>query len=242
MSLDQCADQYVMALAPRPDIAAVSFRADAYDSYLRADAARLPRRRASLEAVLAARPQLVVRNWGGDEQMVRRLRARGVRVVEIADAADFAGVRADVRRVAAALGRPAAGEALVAGLDRELAMARGAWDGRSVLYLTPGGFTAGRGTMLGAMIASAGLTPAAAGSGYAPGSLERLAARPPSGFVLGFFDRPSMGRQRWSVGRRRVLQTMLHGRTLAALPAAILGCPGWFAADGARDLAAARPR
>ena len=34
-SLDQCADQYVMALAPRGDIVGLSYRADDADSYLR---------------------------------------------------------------------------------------------------------------------------------------------------------------------------------------------------------------
>jgi iron complex transport system substrate-binding protein len=241
-SLDQCADQFVLALAPRSDIVGLSDRADDADSYLRAQARGLPLRRASLEAVLATRPDIVVRNWGGDELMARRLKARGVQVVAIEDASDFEGVRANVRRVATALGRPAAGEALVARMDRELAQARGAWGGRRALYLTPGGFTAGRQTLVGAMLAAAGLVDTAPSPGFASVSLERMAADPPDGFVLGFFDRASMPMQRWSMGRRAVFQRLAAGRTLARLPGAILGCPAWFAADGARDLAAAAPR
>ena len=132
VSLDQCADQFVLELVPRGDIAGLSYRAPAPDSYLREVAKGLPLRRADLESVLAARPVVVVREWGGDEGMIRRLQARGVRVVGIDDANDFDGVRANIRKVAAALGRAPEGEALIGRMDLELAAARGAWRGRGV--------------------------------------------------------------------------------------------------------------
>ena len=242
MSLDQCADQYVMALAPRADIAGLSFRADDADSYLRKAAAGLPLRRADLETVLAARPQLVVRYWGGDAVLVRRLEARGVRVVRIEDAQDFDGVRGNVRRIAAALGRSAVGEALVGRMDADLARAKGAWRGRRALYLTPGGYTAGDDTLIGAMMRAAGLSSAAAAPGFSPVPLERLVAEPPAAFVLGFFDPASMSVQRWSIGRHGALRRAMAGRPVVELPAAVLGCPGWFAADGALALARQAPR
>ena len=129
LALDQCADQYVLALSPRAAIAGLSRRALNADSYLARDARGLPRRRATSESALAARPQVVVRYWGGDERLLADLRRRGVRVVRIGDAASFAGVRANVREVAAALGQGPAGEALIAAMDRELAAGRGAWRG-----------------------------------------------------------------------------------------------------------------
>ena len=242
ISLDQCADQYVMALAPRSDMAGLSYRSDDADSYLRDQAAGLPRRRATLESVLASRAAIAVRYWGGDELMARGLTARGVKVIKIDDAETFDGVRSNVRHVAAALGRSEAGEALVAGMDRELASARGAWTGQRAFYLTPGGFTAGPHTLVGAIISGAGLRDAAAGPGYSAVSLERLVSRPPDAFVLGFFDRDSLAGQRWSIGRHEALRRAMAGRTLAELPASILGCPAWFAADGPRALAAAHSR
>jgi iron complex transport system substrate-binding protein len=239
VSLDQCADQYVLALAPRADIKGVSYRALAPDSYLRDDAKGLPRLRADLESVLVMRPALVVREWGGDEGMVRRLQARGVRVVGIDDATGFAGVRANIRRVAAALGQTARGDALIARMDAELAGARGAWRGRRGLYLTTGGFTAGKDTLVGAMMQAAGMTDAAVAPGFAPAPLEELVLHPPDAVVLGFFDRASSGAQHWSLAGHPALKAAIKGRVVASLPGAILGCPAWFAADGARDLAAA---
>jgi iron complex transport system substrate-binding protein len=209
---------------------------------MRAEAAGLPRRRASLEAVLATRPQLVVREWGGDELMLRRLQANGAAVVQIDDAPDFAGVRANIRRVAAGLGQRERGEAMIRRMDGQLAAARGAWGGRSALYLTPAGFTAGAGTLVGAILGSAGLRDAAAAPGFAPVSLERLTLRPADGLVLGFFDPASTRAQHWSLMPTGAMRRIEAGRVLARLPGAMLGCPAWFAADAALKLAQAAPR
>ena len=238
-SLDQCADQYVLALAPRADIAGLSYRAADADSYLREEARGLPLRRASTESVLASRATILVRYWGGDELMARRLAGRGLTVIKIDDARDFDGVRANIRRVAAGLGRRDEGEALIGHMDAELQQAKGAWRGERALYLTPGGFTAGSDTLVDAMMSSAGLRNAAQSPGFAPVSLERIVADPPARFVLGFFDPASMQAQHWSIGRHRALRKLMASRTLAVLPATVLGCPAWFAADGARDLAQA---
>src|SRR5688572_6065637 len=102
-ALDQCADQFVLAMAPRGDIAALSHRADDADSHLRAAARGLPRHRAGLEPILASRAELVVRYWGGDPMLTRALERRGVEVVTIDEAPGFDGIRANVRKVAAAL-------------------------------------------------------------------------------------------------------------------------------------------
>jgi len=147
MSLDSCADQYVLALTPRSDIVGLSARADDRDSYMRAAAVDLPVRRATTEAVLAVRPDIVVRYWGGDARLEDALKRRGIRVIHIAEATDFDGVRSNVRAVAAALGQAAKGEGLVTRMDGKLAKARGAWTGEPALYLTPSGFTTGPGRL-----------------------------------------------------------------------------------------------
>jgi len=241
VSLDQCADQFVLALAPRAEIAAVSTRALNDDSNQRALAVGLAEHRASLEAVLAARPTVAVRYWTADAGLPDALRRRGVAVVQLDEANDFAGVRANVRKVAAALGRPAAGEALIARMDAKLAKSRGAWGGARALYLTPYGFTAGRGTLVGAMMAAAGLEPAASGASYAPAPLEELVWRPPAALVLGFFRDLAGGRQHWTIAGNGYLQDQMRRRTIASLPGSVLGCPAWYAADGTLALALARP-
>ena len=72
-------------------------------------------------------------------------------------------------------------------------------------------------------------------------SLEKTVLEPPRGFVLGFFDRLSAAFERWGIGRHRALRKVMKGRTMAALPASTLSCPGWFAADAAGMLADQAP-
>jgi iron complex transport system substrate-binding protein len=237
-STDQCADQYVLALAPRGEIVGLSKRALNDDSNLRAFAAGLPERRPDLEAILGARPTLVVRYWTADARLPEALGRYGVRVVQIDEANDFPAIRANIRKVAAALGQAPAGAALIARMDASLAGSHGAWSGARALYLTPGGFTAGQGTLVGAMMAAAGLA-SVAGPGYAPVSLESLVLNPPSALVLGFFRDLAGGRQHWTIAGNGYLRSLARQRTIASLPGRLLGCPAWFAADGTAALAAA---
>jgi iron complex transport system substrate-binding protein len=242
LSLGQCSDQYVLALAPRSSIVGLSPRVGDRDSYLRTLSAGLPRRRPSIEAVLAARPEVVVVWWIGDERLARALVRRRIRVVHIDDASDFGGVRVNIRRVAAALDRTPQGEALIARMDAQLAAGKGAWGGRSALYLTSAGFTTGSGTLVDAIMTGAGLKNAAPGPGYRSVSLERLIVHPPGGFVLGFFDAFGLTQQEWGPGRNSVLQRLIRGRTIGQLPASESGCPAWFAGDAVQGLAAGARR
>lgn len=239
MSLDSCADQYVLALAPRDSIVGLSHRAVSRDSYMRAAAVGAPLRRATFESLVAARPQVVVRLWGGDARLAKALERKGVTTVALDDAADFDGVRGNVRKVAAALGRRAEGEALIASMDVRLARSAGVGQGRPVLYLTPGGFTAGSGTLIDAMLRAAGYSNATKAPYFAPAPLEALVLNPPSGVVLGLFDLARAGADRWGPGRHAALRKAVSGRVVASLPASVVGCPGWFAADGAETLSKA---
>lgn len=240
VSLDQCADQFVLALAAPDSIAGVSPRADDADSWMREAGRRAPRVRPTLEAVLARRPQVVVRHWGGDARLTAALQRRGVAVVQVEEAADFDGVRANVRRVAAALDARPRGEALVRDMDARLARAEGAWGGQSALYLTAGGWTAGPGSLVEAILRAAGLRGQGGEAIYAPVSIERLILDPPRRMVLGFFE--ALRADRRGPGRHPSVRRRARERAVASLPGSMLGCPGWFAAEGAERLAAAAPR
>lgn len=240
VSLDQCADQYVLALAPRGAIVGLSPRADDADAWMRAEAKGLPRMRPTLEAVTAARPEVAVRYWGGDPKLMRALQRQGVKVVQIDDAAGFDTVAANIRKAAAGLEAQAAGERLVAEMDARLARSRGAWRGERALYMTPSGFTSGPGTLMDALLRAAGLVNAVSAPTFAPLSLEALVLAPPRLFVMGFFD--NARGDHWGGGRHPVLRRLARGRTVASLPGAMLGCPIWAAAEGAERLAKAAPR
>ncbi|HWE98562.1 MAG TPA: ABC transporter substrate-binding protein [Caulobacteraceae bacterium] len=241
VSLDQCADQFVLALSPREAIAGLSTRARDADSHMRAAAVGLPQRRADAESLLLARPQVAIRWWGGDPRLMRGLERRGVRIVQLEDASDFAGVRRNIRAAAAALDQRARGEALVAAMDGELAASRGAWRGRRALYLTSGGVVAGPGTLMHAILGAAGLADAAPAPGFSDVQAERLILEPPPAIVTGYFDRRSLAGFHWGATVSPPVRRALAGRIIADLPADLVGCPAWFAADAAVRIAARAP-
>lgn len=237
MALDQCADQYLLALRPDADLL-LSPRADDPDAWHRRAAAGRPRSRPTLEAAIVFQPDVVVRYWGGEPRLLDRLAASGVTVAVIEDAADFDGIRSNIRKVAEALQAPQAGEALIARMDdrlRAAATVQLRQERPRALYLTAGGFTAGRGTLVDAIFTAAGFVNAASRPFFSPVGLERIALRPPALFVLGFFDQ---ARGDWrGPGRHPVVRRAAKGRVAASLPAAALTCPAWFSADAAVLLA-----
>ena len=194
--------------------------------------------RPTLEAAIAFEPDVVVRYWGGDARLLSRLEARGVRIVTLDDATDFEGIRTNMRVAGEAFGAASRADAMIARMDARLDEAAPASDAprRSALYLTAGGFTAGRGTLVDAILGAAGLVNAAAIRGFAPVSVERIALSPPTRFVLGFFDQ-SRGDWR-GPGRHPVVRAAAKDRVVARLPAASLTCPAWFAADAVAMLKA----
>jgi iron complex transport system substrate-binding protein len=241
VSLDYCADQFVLALADADQIAALSRGAHREDSYYHVRARGVRQVRATLEEVLALRPDLVVRNWGGPWDAEQAYARFGVPVLQVGDSPNFAAARTDLLDAAQALGHPERGESLVANLDLRLARLRAAAPGRrpAVMYLSAGGAVAGRGTMMDAVIDAAGGQNLRTEANWAMLPLERMVQAPPALIALGFFD---SGRERvnaWSPSRHPALQRALaEGRTVRLPPAAI-SCEAWYAIDAAEAIAAA---
>lgn len=239
MALDQCADQYVLALAPDADLA-LSPRADDPDSWMRHAAAGHRKVRPTLEAAIGFQPDVVVRYWGGEPRLLAALEKRGTRVLNIEDATDFDGISADIRQVAAGLGQVERGRRLEQAMRDRLAASHPdeAVKRPGAVYLTAGGFTAGGGTLIDAMMRAAGFENLTEKPGYGAYCVERIAMQPPVRFVLGFFD---MLRSDWrGPGRHPVVRRAAEGKTAARLPAAVLTCPAWFAADGVEIMAKGR--
>lgn len=227
LSADFCADQLVLALADPSQIAALSPDAEKDFSFHRARAQGLPRARADAESVLASGADVVLRFWGGDAARLGRL---GVEVVTLDYAADFAGVKRNIEAAAKAMQREQEGAALIAAIDRRLsALAARGPAGVTALYVTPGGVTAGKETMIDAILSAAGVGNAAADAGlsyWPPLSAEAVVADPPSFVVAGFFTSNAERINHWSAARHPALAQLLKATPGIAPPADVLSCPG----------------
>ncbi|MCY4120388.1 MAG: ABC transporter substrate-binding protein, partial [Acidobacteria bacterium] len=189
VSLDYCADQFVLGLADRERILALSPDAGKDFSYLRAEASGLPTVRPRSEDVLALRPDLVVRNYGGGPRAAAFFERAGVPVLQIDFAPDIEAVRDRIRQAATVLEVPDRGEALIAEMDARLAHARAAAPDADTLYLAPSGVAAGSGTFVDHLIAAAGLDNFSAEVGWRSIPLERLVYETPDVYAVPRFER-----------------------------------------------------
>ena len=86
VSLDYCADQFVLGLADREQILAVSHGADKPHSYLRERADGIPQIRSATEDVIALNPDLVMAQWGADARALAMYERFGIEVHQIGSA------------------------------------------------------------------------------------------------------------------------------------------------------------
>ncbi len=241
VSLDYCADQFVLALANRAQIAAVSRGARRDDSYYRARAAGLRQTRGTLEEVLALRPDLVVRNWGGPWDAEAVYARFGVPVLQVGDTPDFVAARADLIDAGRVLGHGGRGEIAARDLDVRLARLRAqtARERPAVMYLSAGGAVAGRGVLMDAVISAAGGRNSRTEANWSVLPLESMIETPPALIALGFFDTGRTAIDAWSPSRHPALRRALANTRTVTLPAATIACEAWYAVGAAEVIAAA---
>jgi iron complex transport system substrate-binding protein len=239
VSLDYCADQFVLALADRDQITALSRGSQRDDSYYRDRARGIRQTRGTLEEVLALRPDLVIRNWGGPwdaEQVYGRF---DVPVLQVGDSPDFASARADVLGAAATLGHPERGVAIAHDLDARLARLATHRSNDPVMYLSGGGAVAGSGTMMDSVITAAGGRNIRTEASWQVLPLERLVQTPPALIALGFFGTSRDRINAWTPSQHPALRRALERARTIDLPSAAISCEAWYAIDAAEAIAAA---
>lgn len=180
-SINLCADQYLLALAPREDIVAVTPpAADPARSGEAARAAGIPVDHGTAEEIVRLKPDLVLADGFSDSATVALIRRLGIPVLVLPSPTSFEGIIANVRLAARALDRQEDGEELIRGVGASLqadARAEGAKAPPIVAALEPGGLIEGRGTLIDQAIRLAGGASLGASlgiSGYAEIPLESL--------------------------------------------------------------------
>jgi iron complex transport system substrate-binding protein len=155
VSLNLCADQLLVLLAPERVAALEPLARDPALSFVAAQARALPSVRADAEAVLQLHPDLVLAGRYGAQTTVALLQARGLRVEKLDEPQDFAGIARQVMQVAGLLGVPARGAALVASMQARLAALPEAHHG-TALFWEAGGWSAGPDSLADAVLHAAG--------------------------------------------------------------------------------------
>jgi iron complex transport system substrate-binding protein len=218
----------LVLLAPEKIAALSPLARDPALSYVAQQAALLPTVRASAEPVFRLHPDLILAAPFGAQTTVGLLQQEGLSVLRIDLPHDFAGIRAQTRLLAQALGVPERGEAIIAAMDAQLFSLPHPPKPERALAWEPRGFTAGPGSLMDAVLHAAGYANAAAGQRV---GLEALLRRPPDLLIVpatpefpslatALLDHPAIA----SIPRR-------------AIPPALTLCAGPFTAQAAALLA-----
>lgn len=242
VSMNLCADELVLRLADRDQVLAVTYLArDPRGSTVETEAVGLPVTRGLTEEVVALKPDLVIAGAFTTRTTVGMLKRVGAPVLELGVPTDLDGVRAQIRQVAAALGHPERGEAMVAALDVRLASIVPAGRPLRALVMRPNAFTVAPGGLGDALIRAAGLVNVSAEIGrdrFGQVPLEAAALVNPDLIVVdaGAPGSPSLAD---TLLHHPVFQALARAHRTVDIPNRLWTCPGPQVAEVVARLAEA---
>lgn len=237
VSLNLCADQLLVALADREQIAGLTrYASDPNMSEVARQARSLPVFGGSAEEVLAADPDLVIGMPARRNSAIAVLKNQHYTSLDLKSAHDYAGILASIRDVARAVGHPERGEAMIARMNADLAGLRSAGRGRVAAYYQRRGYLTGTGTLVDDLMARVGLVNLAGKLGkpsLSQMSLEEMAVAHPDFIVI------DSATQRISdQGTEMIHHPILRDIPRVAIPQAWTVCGGPAYVKAAKALAA----
>ncbi len=236
VSLNLCADQFLIALADKRQIAGLTHNAADPETSAAAKQAKLyPILGQSAEEVLAIHPDLLVGMPARRGAVMNALKDRGYPSLDVKRAESFADITREMRKVARAVGHAERGDALVAGMERELATLPKPGRGRVAAYYQRRGYMTGTGTLVDDLMQRVGLVNLASKLGkpsLSTLSLEEMVAAKPD-FIIVESGSDTVTDQGTEMLHHPALQNIPRIR----LPQAWTVCGGPAYVDAARSLA-----
>lgn len=218
-SLGLCTDELVLLLARPGQLVSISFLAhDPLETPLAARAKNLHSNDGHLSSVIGLKPDLVV-TGGAVNRFARDLAMRtGTPVIDVVPPTDLAGLRQNIRRVAASLGNAARGETLLSWMDAQLGMTP--TEQRDAVMLVAGGLTPPPGSITAELLRYGGAAQMAFASDRL--TLEGLAIAAPSLLIISDYRARQYSRpQAWlRVAGASARQKVVH------LDGRLWTCPG----------------
>lgn len=247
VSLNLCADELVLRLADREDVASVTWLARDPDiSNVARRAAHVGVNHGLAEEILPLEPDLVLAGVHTTRTTVAFLKSVGIPVVELGVPQSLDAVYAQIRKVAAAVGQPERGARMIAEIRRGLARAsaESGQQGIGAFVLRPNGYTVSDGSLVDTLLERAGLVNLAARRGldtYGQIPLETVLLSDAELLIIdaevqGY---PSMTSQ---LLRHPALVKSDHTLDIVRLPSRLWNCAGPRLVDAVERLARAASR
>jgi iron complex transport system substrate-binding protein len=157
VSLNLCADPYLMAFAEKSQIAALTQLSRDPDLSAHADAARnFPVSDGQIESLVDLQPDIVIVSSWSDPMRNALIERLGFQLLTMDAAQNFAAARSEIIRLGQAIGRETAARAYLEKLDAEMAALKKPADRPRILPLQRRNLTAGYGHILDDIISRAG--------------------------------------------------------------------------------------
>ncbi|MFK8029048.1 MAG: ABC transporter substrate-binding protein [Gammaproteobacteria bacterium] len=237
VSLDYCADQFVLRFVPQEQIAAVSPDARKYFSFMRDAHPNVPAVRPTAEDVLSLKPTRVVRSYGGGPGAAAFFERAGIEVVQLGYSATLDDVRKHILDIASRLGNAKEGQEVAAEFDRRLANVKAQAGNPRALYTTPGGVTTGPGSLVHEMMTAAGMVNYEQRGGWRDMPLERLVNDRPEQLAKATFGAPDTHVDPWTRSRHPLAREIARSIPGAELEGAWTSCGAWFLIEAIEAMA-----
>lgn len=188
VSINLCADQLVLALADRKQIAGLT--KNATDTTMSGEAAKargIPLLSNSAEQILAIEPDLIVGMPASRSAALAALPRQNYPLLDLATANTLGEIYTSIHQTAAAVGHPERGTALIARMQGELAGLPKPGKGRVAAYYQRRGYMTGTGTLIDELMTRVGLVNLAEKLGKPPLSqlsLEEMVAAEPDFLIV----------------------------------------------------------
>ncbi|MBL4800646.1 MAG: ABC transporter substrate-binding protein [Emcibacter sp.] len=242
VSLDYCADQFILSLADRDQIMAVTHDATRSHSFYSDKAQGLPQFGATSEEVLHMMPDVVIRSWGGSRMLPLLQRAK----IPVTTAIYGTGpeiLYQNMRAIGVALKQSDRAEERIHDhqqrlirLTEKIARSENIKPKLRTAYITPGGVTAGKNTFINNIIKLSGLIPISEELGligWQTLPLEALIQNPPDLIIGSFFNQDNIHVSNWSLTHHNRIKEMLATIPTITVPGRYLSCNGIFSVDAA---------
>ena len=237
VSLDYCADQFVLLLSYREQITAVSKAAEDVYSFYREKARGLAKTNSSIEEVIMLKPDVAIQTYSSATHMGAMTERSNVLLVATLFGSDPETVYKNIKMVGDAINQVERANEFNENYKKRLeALQANKSNKIRLAYVTPSGVTAGMGTSVDEIIKLSGFenyTAAIGYTGWVNLPLENLIMDPPDAFITSFFDRDAVTQSRWSLSRHDFLFKMMDTIPTINLPSTHMSCNGLFHVDAA---------
>ncbi len=231
ISIDYCADQYLLKLGTSSQILGVSPKSVASFSFMREKAENFNKVRPLAEELISLKPDLVIRSFGGGKDISKFLSQHKIPILQIGFLDSMEEINRTIKNVSKALGNQAMGIRLVKDLNRRLISIPHTEKKKTALYIAAGGVTTGDGTLVHDIMTKGNLSNIIETRGWTDIPLEQLVSLRPNVIVHSYLNDLTKNSGKWSPIHHPVTERFLKRNTAIAIPPALVSCGGWYSLD-----------